>query len=44
VCANTMCNANDRLCIQEKFVLAAKPRDSGYMSGDSGPCPEYLAI
>jgi hypothetical protein len=26
VCANTMCDANDRLCTQGKFVLAAKTR------------------
>jgi hypothetical protein len=36
VCAKTMCNANDWLCIQEKLVLVAKPEDSGCMSEDSG--------
>jgi hypothetical protein len=36
VCAKTMCDANDRLCTHEKFVLAAKPGEYGYMSGDSG--------
>jgi hypothetical protein len=44
VCANTMCDANDRLCIQGKFVLAAKNPDTpgicletpDIMSGVSG--------
>jgi hypothetical protein len=40
VCAKTMCDANDRLCTQGKFVLAAKPGESGYMSGVSGDVPE----
>jgi hypothetical protein len=26
VCAKTICDANDRLCTQRKFVLAAKTR------------------
>jgi hypothetical protein len=26
VCANTMCDASDRLCTQKKFVLAAETR------------------
>jgi hypothetical protein len=26
LCAKTMCDANDRLCTQGKFVLAAKTR------------------
>jgi hypothetical protein len=36
VCAKIMCDANDRLCTQGKFVLAAKLGESGYMSGVSG--------
>jgi hypothetical protein len=37
VCAKTMCDANDRLCTQGRFVLAAKtPETPNKMSGVSG--------
>jgi hypothetical protein len=34
VCAKTMCDANDRLCTQGKFVLAARTPET------PGICPE----
>jgi hypothetical protein len=37
VCAKTMCDANDRLCTQEEFVLAARTPET------PGICPEYPA-
>jgi hypothetical protein len=44
MCANTICDANDRLCTQEKFVLADKTRrlrvyvrSIRYVTGVSGP-------
>jgi hypothetical protein len=47
VCAKTTCDANDRLCTQEKFVLAARtpktpgisPETPDRMSGVSGYVP-----
>jgi hypothetical protein len=34
VCAKTMCDANDRLCTQGEFVLAARTSET------PGICPE----